>query len=386
MLKVFSALLLCSSAAHGNTVVRVRDGHLVNADGSVGALVGVHTSQLQAAVVDALIGDVPAVQIRNTSVFNASNLRYLHLQGAYLADIPLLLPSMLVLKLDDGASIRAAANLSDPRNATRHAGLVHLVGAKYSAIEGPGAINASTNAGNGSAVPPRGGQYGFQAVHVEDSFHCSVRGVRLSADSGSGAIHVTGGLAVEVAGCDIGGGMVWAGGRRDAGRCVWVIATSRALVHDNHVHHCEKHALDFDAFTSASAAWGNLCEDNAEEGIFVEETASANFVFNNTCRRNGNGIGVYANAVGPVEGNIFAANVLEANTGMGMSSGGYGHAPNKYAGNNVFVANTARGNGRGGFNIAHGATVKEYWVNNDNSDGFVGTVPHSSANVSVFEP
>ena len=56
MLKVFSALLLCSSAAHGNTVVRVRDGHLVNADGSVGALVGVHTSQLQAAVVDALIG------------------------------------------------------------------------------------------------------------------------------------------------------------------------------------------------------------------------------------------------------------------------------------------------------------------------------------------
>ena len=78
--------------------------------------------------------------------------------------------------------------------------------------------------------------------------------------------------------------------------------------------------------------------------------------------------------------------MLEANTGMGMSSGGYGHAPNKYAGNNVFVANTARGNGRGGFNIAHGATVKEYWVNNDNSDGFVGTVPHSSANVSVFEP
>ena len=118
----------------------------------------------------------------------------------------------------------------------------------------------------------------------------------------------------------------------------------------------------------------------------MEETASSNFVFNNTCRRNGNGIGVFANAVGPVDGNIFAGNMLEANVGMGMSSGGYGHDPRKYAGDNVFVANTAHGNGRGGFNVAHGAIVQEYWTNNDNSDGLVGTVPHCSANVSIFEP
>ena len=42
-------------------------------------------------------------------------------------------------------------------------------------------------------------------------------------------------------------------------------------------------------------------QSNGEEGIFVEETASGNFVFNNTLRRNGCGIGVYSNAVGPMD-------------------------------------------------------------------------------------
>ena len=48
-----------------------------------------------------------------------------------------------------------------------------------------------------------------------------------------------------------------------------------------------------------------MCEDGIEEGIFAEETASNNFIFNNTLRRNGCGIGVYSNAVGPVAGNMF---------------------------------------------------------------------------------
>ena len=58
-------------------------------------------------------------------------------------------------------------------------------------------------------------------------------------------------------------------------RCIWTLATSHALVHDNHVHHCSSHALDFDAYTSSSVAWNNLCEENGQEGIFLEETAHA---------------------------------------------------------------------------------------------------------------
>ena len=63
-------------------------------------------------------------------------------------------------------------------------------------------------------------------------------------------------------------------------------------------------------YTSSSAAYNNLCEDNREEGIFVEETASGNFIFNNTVRRNGCGIGVYSMAVGPVCGDFDMTLVL----------------------------------------------------------------------------
>ena len=86
----------------------------------------------------------------------------------------------------------------------------------------------------------------------------------------------------EISSSDVGGSST----AMSKGRCIWTLATSRAFVHDNYVHHCTSHALDFDAYTSNSAAYSNVCEDNGEEGIFVEETANGNFIFNNTCRRN----------------------------------------------------------------------------------------------------
>ena len=81
------------------------------------------------------------------------------------------------------------------------------------------------------------------------------------------------------------------------------------------------HAADFDAYTKNSMAYNNLCEDNGEEGIFVEETASFNVVINNTCRRNGAGISLYSNAVGPVANNFIVNNRVENNRGNGLSAG-----------------------------------------------------------------
>ena len=52
-------------------------------------------------------------------------------------------------------------------------------------------------------------------------------------------------------------------------------------MHDNEVRRCAGHALDLDAYTSGSAVWSNACEGNGYQGIFVEETAHDNFVFNN---------------------------------------------------------------------------------------------------------
>ena len=158
-------------------------------------------------------------------------------------------------------------------------------------------------------------------------------------------------------------------------------------MHDNHVHHAGAHALDFDAYTSRSVCYNNLCEDNREEGIFVEETAHDNVIVANTCRRNGNGIGVYSNAVGPVANNFFIGNQLSANLAFGLTAGGYGHTANKHSEGNVFVANTGTGNVRG-MNPMHGSVHGDYWIGNtdDAANGTWYTTPAASANVSMFEP
>ena len=68
----------------------------------------------------------------------------------------------------------------------------------------------------------------------------------------------------EVGGCEVGGDVGALGMLLT--RCIWTLATSHALVHDCHVHHCSSHSLDFDAYTRNSVAWNNVCEDNGGEG------------------------------------------------------------------------------------------------------------------------
>ena len=254
-----------------------------------------------------------------TSLINASALRYLLLDGAYLCDIPLRLPSLFVLQLAAGASIRPAANLS-LENTTTFTGLVEMSDVHFSAVVG-GTVDASSLPAEAFDYPYR---RGYQAVAIKGGSNNAVRHVSLRANNSDGAVGINQSPHGEIAHCDIGGGP--GGQGMTKGRCVWCLATSHALVHDNLVRNCSSHSLDFDAFTSTSAAYSNLCEDGIEEGIFVEETASNNFVssprapppplwlgsyesdgcvqiFNNTVRRNGCGIGVYSNAVGPVAGN-----------------------------------------------------------------------------------
>lgn len=50
--------------------------------------------------------------------------------------------------------------------------------------------------------------------------------------------------------------------------------------------------------------------------LTLQETATNNFIFNNTASNNGNnGIALYSSVVGPVTGNIIAANTVENNAG-----------------------------------------------------------------------
>ena len=110
------------------------------------------------------------------------------------------------------------------------------------------------------------------AVSVFNSQKTAVRGLRLVAQWET-CVGVRGGSHNEVSSNNVGGAP---GRTTPATRGVWTLATSRAYVHHNHVHHSDKHALDFDAYTGNSVAWENLCEDNKEQGIFVEETSHDN--------------------------------------------------------------------------------------------------------------
>ena len=99
------------------TFYRIKDGYLMSNDGARGAFVGTNTSQLQAFIgaYDPHTGRVadsshfPVPPIANvTALVNSSVLRYLELEGDYIADVALNLPSLFVLRFAEGARLSAA--------------------------------------------------------------------------------------------------------------------------------------------------------------------------------------------------------------------------------------------------------------------------------------
>lgn len=81
------------------------------------------------------------------------------------------------------------------------------------------------------------------------------------------------------------------------------------------------------------------------------------------------GIGVYANAVGPVARNMFVNNVLDSNRGSAITAGGKGHDGDKKTSlENVFVGNVALnnvGHNGGQYDVHHGMTEGDFWIGND---------------------
>ena len=66
-----------------------------------------------------------------------------------------------------------------------------------------------------------------------------------------------------------------------------------------------------------------------QEGIFLEESSKYCSLFNNTCRRNKNGIALYTLTVGPVTNHFVINNMLIGNQMYGLSVGGLGHGNQK---------------------------------------------------------
>ena len=202
-----------AGAAEGGMHLAIEDGDLVFANGTR-SHVGKYASQLQ-QVIDSF-PTVSTSDIKDTSYFNSSVLRYLDLSGDYFVDTPLQLPSLFVLN-------SAAATLSLAENATgfdssgyKFPALVILNRTSYSAILG-GTFQA-TNKGilNGT----------WQAIYVADGSYNSVRDVNAQGEFWA-IIQVQGGTRNEIATSRFDGGNI-------ANRCIWTIATSAALVSSLH--------------------------------------------------------------------------------------------------------------------------------------------------------
>ena len=356
-----------------------------------GQLVGTHASQLQTAIDGCFSPAISGPERNRHSVFNSSVLRHLHLQGQYFSDAPLSLPSLFVLELQ--GTLSAAANLSV--DTPPYTAMVQLLNVSYSAVLG-GTFDASSL----PAAHDPATSKGYMALSIKGGAHNAIRHVRALSNNSESIIGINMSPHAEVANCDVGGGH----GEMLQTRCIWTLATSQALLHDNHVHNCSFHALDLDAYTSSSVAWNNLCEGNGQEGIFLEESAHDCSLFNNTCQYNRGGIGVYSSDVGPVANNFIINNRLIRNRNYGLSAGGYGHDPDKMSLSNIFAANVVRGNAwdmtptRWGpapnaqVNPAHGAVSKDYWTNNvvqPSAGGLrwdMAHAPQNAAALTIFEP
>eukprot|EP00943_MAST-04B_sp_MAST-4B-sp1_P002828 g2828.t1 len=364
----------CFFYSEAGVSLTVKNGYLLPNN----KFVGTYTSQLQKNVLNALYPTIqPKTILATVSLVNSSVLRYLNLEGAYFADAPLVLPSLFILNLTNGVVVDANNITNSLFNGMPHVGLITLNKTKYSAVIG-GIVNATTH--NTSKM---------LAVSVLNSERNTIRSVRALSNFQT-SIGVHGGSQNEIANCEAGGDE----GYPILGRAIWLLATSKCYVHHCHVHHSLNHALDFDAYTSSSIAYNNLCEDNKDEGIFVEETAHDNVIASNTCRRNFNGIGVYSNVVGPVKGNVFFGNIVEGNHNSAITAGGVGHDhPDKHSDSNTFFANIASNIplGQSAFNPMHGnnANVNDYWFSNEVKDEGANDffpIPKNNANIAIFQP
>ena len=190
-----------------------------------GQFVGRYTSQLQ-RLLDGSFAPVSSADWKDKSFINSSTLRHLHLAGEYLADVPLSLPSLFVLKLQ--GSLHAAPNLTayNSSHTERFAAMIQLQHVSFSAVIG-GTFDASS-------LPPHDEKatHGFMALSILGGSNNAIRGVRAMSNNSDSIIGVNQSPHAEVGGCDVGGG-------DSLGvlhtRCIWTLATSHALVHDNHV-------------------------------------------------------------------------------------------------------------------------------------------------------
>jgi parallel beta-helix repeat protein len=102
--------------------------------------------------------------------------------------------------------------------------------------------------------------------------------------------------------------------------------------------------IDFDVTTSNSLAYANTSRGNVRYGVFVEEGASLNTIFANTCSSNEIGINLYSSATGTTIRNSLVANVCDSNQrGIRFGAATGLETSHNFAFNNTLTNSSSKG-------------------------------------------
>ena len=215
LIPFLSFLFLAAPPLSHALTVRVNSGYQIHPNGTQ-TWVGRTTSALQ-GLIDTTYPTITSAERGSITHFDSTNLRYLELSGGeYEADSELRIPDLFVLRLgryDDITGINISSTPDPNPYLTSEPSLVSFQNVRYSALVG-GYIDA-------------GGNETWEAINVYESSFCVISGVRAFAD-GENIINIHKGTGHLVSDSFV-------DGRNKAGRCVWLLATSNAMVFGNRI-------------------------------------------------------------------------------------------------------------------------------------------------------
>jgi hypothetical protein len=336
--------------------------------------IGNTTSAINAAIARVYglgrLSDTSAVLINST----VGLLSYLTLTGTYDADVPLGLPSQLILAMDDATIVASPAFSGEAfiiANGSAFAAVVSVAGPAHALIDCSAALVAAT---------------GVLAVNspffLLDGVTVSGCGNTGPANSWSAGVHLrgepftTGG---EVAHCIV----------RDGSRAIWTETISSVLIHGNYVFNNSKHAIDFDAFSTHGVAFNNSAWNNAEEAVFIEQAASFITVSGNVFGPNNYvGIAVYNNDIGVVtQGHVIVGNTVFGSLSAGISVGSTALHAGAQDVSVTVAGNTLYDNAGQGIHANGGQSGTVYAANVDSDGMSLNAISATyNGNVTAFDP
>jgi parallel beta-helix repeat protein len=349
------------------THLTVTNGYLIQDDFPKKLFIGMNWSSIQRLLLKRLapVGQLPGLDA------NASTMRYLTLNGDYLADVPLSLPSRLHFRLNGNVHGNLTASNQGPTGCKygyKYFGRCALV-----LVEGQSFVSIS-----GGNYTCDDGNTAF-AISCEHCTNLLVQNLTASG-CGQGNIHYfAAGPAIEIRNVE----------SSNSNRGVWSQTPSqKVLITDSFFHHNSADGVDLDSMSLNVMVRNNRMENNHRCGIFVEEGASNNILIDNHFFNNTYGIGFYTNLGGkdpgkyPTKDNWVVGNTFVQNAGGAISLGGM---KENGATDNFIAENKIHGNGNGwGCNGALVGNHVMTRVTTDPRSPRLGDVNYGPGNVTFF--